>query len=334
MKGGRGIVTATLAILLLAGCGGGEKDATATRAPGPPRELHLTLDGRASPENVAVLMADSRRFFAQEGLRVLIASPALPRRPVSYVANRTDDFGLAPLPEVALGRDRGARVVAVGSLVSEPTAAMIWLKRSGISGIAGLKGKTIAVSGVRYQEGMLEDLLAQAGLTLEDVVVDKVAYDLVPALLSGRADAIFGGSWNVEGVELEARGERPVVTRVQDLGIPDYEEVVVVAHDSTLAEDPQLIRDFMAALMRGAAAAVEDPAAAVDVIEESVQTNPETSRAATAAEVEATLPLLSTSGEMDPERAQGTVDWMKETGMVQRQIPVAELLTNDYLESP
>jgi ABC-type nitrate/sulfonate/bicarbonate transport system substrate-binding protein len=71
---------------------------------------------------------------------------------------------------------------------------------------------------------------------------------LVSALLSGRADAIFGGSWNVEGIELESRGAEPVITRIQDLGIPDYEELVMVARSDLVADDPRLIRDFMSAV--------------------------------------------------------------------------------------
>ncbi len=66
---------------------------------------------------------------------------------------------------MALGKDHGAPVVAVGSLISEPTAALIWLKESGIQTIADLKNKTIAVPGIPYQEEMLESILEEQAST-------------------------------------------------------------------------------------------------------------------------------------------------------------------------
>ncbi len=313
-----GVLTA---VLLLAGCGGGEEESVEARLPPATREVRLTLDGRAGAENVAVQMAESQGFFAEKGLRVVAAAPAQPSRRVTYVSNGTDELGLAPLPEVAMAMAGGAPVVAVGGLVTEPTTAMIWLAKSKIGGVAELKGKTIAVPGGDFQQALLGDLLGQAGLTLDDVDVERVDYELVPALLSGRADAIFGGSWNIEGVELEARGAKPVVSRVEDHGVPAYEGLVAVAQTDFAAENPEVIRAFVSALVQGAAAAVEDPAAAADAIEQSPYSNPETDRRTTEAQLEATLPLLSASGEMDVERASELVGWMQERGMIPKRLP-------------
>ena len=60
---------------------------------------------------------------------------------------------------MVLERARGAQVVAVGSLISDPTAAMIWLEKSHIGGIADLKGKTIAIPGLPFQKSFLQSIL-------------------------------------------------------------------------------------------------------------------------------------------------------------------------------
>lgn len=325
---------AVLAVLLLAGCGAGggtETSETSSEAPGKMREVQVTLDGWEGPENVGLLMADERGYFADAGLKVSIYTPATPTRPVEYVVDGTDDIGVSNQPQVVLAKEKGAPIVAVGSLISQPTMAMIWLKKSRIRDVADLKGKTIAVPGLPFQEAFLQGLLAGAGLTLEDVKVENVGYKLVPALVSGRADAIFGGSWNIEGAKLESHGLKPVITRVENLGFPAYEELVVIARTDRVAEEPQLIRDFMSAVARGTAAAVEDPRGAVEVIESSVESNPESSRKDTEVEIEATLPLLSKTGYMNSGQASHLVNWMHEQGSIQRKIPVSELLTNDYL---
>ena len=73
----------------------------------------------------------------------------------------------------------------------------------------------------------------------------------MPPLIAGRADAMFGGFLNVEGVDLAERGLDPRVVPVDELGVPTYDELVLVADADRLREDPEPIRDFLAALERG-----------------------------------------------------------------------------------
>ena len=80
-----------------------------------------------------------------------------------------------------------------------------------------------------------------------------VGFNLLPALLSGRADAMLGGFLNIEGVDLAERGAHPRVVPVDQLGIPTYDELVLVANTDDIAEDPEPTRLFIAALERGTA---------------------------------------------------------------------------------
>jgi putative hydroxymethylpyrimidine transport system substrate-binding protein len=151
----------------------------------------------------------------------------------------------------------------------------------------------------------------------------------VAALASGRADAAFGGSWNVEGEELQARGLEPVVTRVQSLGVPAYDELVIVAGEDPSAADAKAIRDFLAAVTRGTEAAIADRQAAADLVAaRGGDPNP----AAIRDEVEATLPMLSRSGEISRDQAEGLARWMYEEGLTEREVPASELVTDAYLE--
>lgn len=312
------------------GCGGGggtETTAKPIKPLYPERELDITLDGYQGPENVGILMAYQRGYFEKLGLRVWIRTPQSRLRPLPYVAEEEVALAVSHQPQVVLAGDKGAPVAAFGSLVSQPTAALMWPKTSKIGGIAGLEGKTIAITGLPFEKDFLESVLARGGLTLNDVKVVRADYELVPTLLSGRADAILG-SWNVEGVELEKKGLKPVIERVQDLGVPPYEELVLIARPERLAKESQVIRTFMAALARGTAAAVEDPEAAARLI---ANYGIEEMSPSLKAKVKATLPLLSKTGEMDPGKAEGLTGWMLEQGMIETEPSVSELFSNDYL---
>lgn len=333
----RGICAGLIVLVTLfaVGCGSGGNGAETAQAQSensrPFRSVTVTLGGHDTPEEVGILMAQQRGYFTDEHLSVSAFSPIYPARPVQYVATRQDDLGLTQEPQLVLAKAKGTPVVAVGNLVKRPTGAMIWLKKSHIRGIGDLKGKTIAIPGVPFQKDFLGSVLARYGLTLHDVYVKNVGYELVPALLHGRADAIFGGSWNLEGAELKARGLKPIITRLQSLGPPSYNELMIFARSDFVAKKPGVIQDFMSAVARGTAAAVEDPRAAVDAIEKVGLARRRVGRKALEAEVAATLPLLSKGGYMYSEQAIRLVDWMHEQGMIEKFPTPPELLTNEYV---
>jgi putative hydroxymethylpyrimidine transport system substrate-binding protein len=318
-------------VAALVGCGGDSGAETRDERPpaaeqgngAKPKEakyhLHITLDGYPGPETVGILMAEERGYFADRDVNVKITCPVTPDNVVEYVSQDVVDLGISHQPQVLMAKDEDAPIIAVGSLVRRPTMAMIWLEKSGIRNLADLKGKTIAVIDFAFEEGLLRSLLARAGLTLQDVEVKQVGYRLLPALLSGRADAIFGGSGNAEGVELRALGLDPVITPVQRSGVPSYDELVVIAHRDRLARDPRPIRAFLAAVARGTAAAREDPEAAAKAVEaarEELEDFPAREGRPTEAEVKASLSLLSGASPVDPRRVGRLAAWMRGQGLI------------------
>src|SRR5678815_4297467 len=140
---------------LLLGCGADQEGETAGKPPERPRQklqyLGVTLNGYAGPENVGIVMADELGYFEDVGLEVSASLPLFPVRPLKYAAAGTVDLAVSTEPQVVLARAAHVPVVAVGSLVTQATAAMIWLKKSKIYSIAGLKGKTIAIPGLPFQ---------------------------------------------------------------------------------------------------------------------------------------------------------------------------------------
>jgi putative hydroxymethylpyrimidine transport system substrate-binding protein len=340
MKASRLVAASVIAISLWTGCGGGEvatettgAETTGRKAPKEPPLVTLSYDGQVGPTNVGILLAEANGFFDEVGLTVTAGRPSHPRRTTKYVSQEVDDLGITQLPQLLLAKEKGAPIIAVGSLLPEATASLMWLGRSKIHGIADLKGKTIAFPGIPFQKVLLQTVLERAGLGLKDVELEGVGYQLAPALLDGRADAIFGGTWNVEGAALKARGVQPVVKRVEDLGVPAYDELVVIGREDFVAENPQLVRDFVREAVRGDMYAAVHPRKAANVIVEDLESGEPTLRE-TKAELKRTLPLLSWSGYMDPSRAAGLADWMYEEGLIRKKWAASELVTDEYLPRP
>jgi putative hydroxymethylpyrimidine transport system substrate-binding protein len=326
------IALAVLALAVaLAACGEKSEEASGER-----QSFSLTLDFYPNPDHAGIYMAQKLGYFEEAGLDVSIDAPSDPAAPVKQVAAGRTDLAISYEPEVALAREQGLDVVAVGALVNRPLTSLIWLAESKIKGVGDLKGKTVATAGIPYQDAFLKTILARVNLTPDDVKAVNVGFGLLPALLGGSAQAMLGGYSNVEGVDLRERGKAPVVTPVDQLGVPTYDELVFVANREKLEEDPDKFRLFLAALQRGTEAAAEKPGEATTAITEA---NPDLEPKLAAAEVKATLPLLSARsgdqpyGYMNPEEWETFAGWMRDNGLIQSLPKTSELLDNGYLPS-
>lgn len=318
-----------LLALALAACGEKSEDGTTAAQP-----LSLTLDFYPNPDHAGIYMAEKLGYFEEAGLDVEIQTPADPAAPMKLVAAGQSDLAISYEPEVVLAHEQGLQTIAIAALVNRPLTSMIWLAKSGIKGVADLKGKTVATAGIPYQQAFLDTILGRAGLSAADVKEVNVGFGLLPALLSGSAEAMLGGFSNIEGVDLRLRGKGPVVTPVDRLGVPTYDELVLVANRGALAADPEKFRLFVAALQRGTEAAVAQPGAATKAV---LEANNDLDPKLTAAEVEATLPLLGARvegqpyGYMDPEEWQTFSGWMRDNELIDSLPRPADLLSNDYL---
>jgi putative hydroxymethylpyrimidine transport system substrate-binding protein len=322
-------VAALTLALGLAACGEKSEDVTGERQP-----FGLTLDFYPNPDHAGIYMAQKLGYFEEAGLDVSIHTPADAAAPIKLLAAGRTDLAISYEPEVLLAQEQGLDVVAVGAVVDRPLTSMIWLKKSKIGGVAGLRGKTIATAGIPYQDAYLKTILARANMTPSDVKAVNVGFALLPALAGGRAQAMLGGFLNVEGVDLRLRGKQPVVVPVDKLGVPSYDELVLVAQGKQIEEDPEAIRLFIAALARGTAAAVKQPNVALEAL---LKANPGLEPKLTRAELAATLPLLERPGRkqpygyMDPARWKEFIGWMRDNGLISALPPTSSVLTNAYL---
>jgi putative hydroxymethylpyrimidine transport system substrate-binding protein len=334
-----------LVALLAGGCGGGGSDTSGSTSPEatqaastePAPDLDqrdankiasvwVAMDGWDGAETVSFLTAENNGYFRKLKIAPLTLSPVTAKLAIPDVVRGQDVLGVVTAPEAIAARDEGDPIVVVGAVLKRATAALIWTKESGIKEIADLKGKTIATQGLASQKTLLEHFLTEAGVDPAEVEVIGVGNDMIPALVKGKADAIFGGSANVEGVDLESRGLQPVVTPVTALGVPDYDELVLVALQNVAEANPKLLEDFVSALAQGASAAKANRPEAVKVFEASGEKNPETSPAAMHRQIAATVGMLSSSGQVDPDRFQRLIDWMFENELIGRDYSAGELL--------
>ena len=323
------IAVAVVIALVLSACGAKSEDVDPTT-----EAFSVALDWYPNPDHAGLLVAQDAGYFKDAGLDVSLDAPSDPSLPIKLVAAGKVDLALSYEPEVLLAREQGLDVVAVGAVVNRPLTSMIWLKKSKIKRVADLKGKTVSTAGIAYQQAYLKTILARAGLSENDVKQVSVSQGLVPSIVSGSAQATLGPFWNIEGIDLKMSGQKPVINPVDKLGVPTYDELVLVARGETVKDDPDSIRLFMGALARGTAEAAAKPNEAIASV---TAANDALKPKVTAAQVKATLPILDNKtkarpfGYMDSSDWQLFINWMVENGLLENPARSVDALTNELL---
>lgn len=325
---------ALIVALTVSACGTKSEDVDPVRDP-----VSVAMDWYPNPDHAGFLMAEKQGYFEDAGLDVSLDSPTDPSLPIKLVAAGKADLALSYEPEVLLAREQGLDVVSVASVVDRPLTSMIWLRKSKIKSVRDLKGKTISTAGIPYQDAYLKTILTRAGLSESDVKKVGVGQGLLPSIISGRAQATLGPFWNIEGVQLKMEGMKPTVNPVDRLGVPTYNELVLVAKGSRIEDDPDPIRLFITALARGTRFAATHPNQATNAV---LAANDALNPKVTAAQTKVTLPLLDSSGGGNPKipygyqntaKWQAFINWMVDQGVLATPARAVDALTNELLPS-
>lgn len=303
----RTLIAAVLAAAVVSGCG------TTSSARKP---LDVVLDFFPNADHSGIYSAQADGSFARAGLDVRLHAPSDPSTPLKLLAAGRTDLAISYEPEVLRARANGLRVRAVAALVRVPLTSIVSLARSGIRMPADLRGKRVATAGIDYQSAYLTAILARAGVPRSSVHELNVGFDLVPALLAGRADAVLGAYWNYEAIQLRLERKQTSVLRIEDAGVPTYDELVVVASDDMLRHRSALVRRFLGALARGTRdlSSTSGRARALNALQRA---NPDLDRRLQGASLAATLPYLLPA----PGRPYGYMDrghWGAFTAFMQR----------------
>ncbi|MFU2088745.1 ABC transporter substrate-binding protein [Avibacterium avium] len=209
-------------------------------------KLTLLLDWFVNPDHAAIIVAQQKGFFAENGLQVEIIEPADPSMPPKLVAAGQADLAVDYQPQLQMQVAEGLPLVRVGTLISTPLNSLVVLKDSGIEQIADLKGKKIGYSVSGFEDALLGAMLKSAHLSLNDVELVNVNWSLSPALFSGQVDAVIGAFRNFELNQMAIEKKPGKAFYPEEQGVPMYDELIVVANKNQLPA--KKIRAFLTAL--------------------------------------------------------------------------------------
>ncbi|MHB8470890.1 MAG: ABC transporter substrate-binding protein [Gaiellaceae bacterium] len=299
---------------------------------GAMQKLTLTLDWTPNPDHVGFYDARDTGLFTKAGLDVTIRAPSDPTAPLKLVGVGRSDLAVSYEQELFFAAARKLPVVAVAAVVPQPLNSFMAIKPQ-IESLRDLRGRTIGITGAPSDYATLDTALHSVGLARKDVKVVTVGYNLLPALLSRRVDAVLGVYRNVEGIQLQLRGLRPTIIPVDRAGVPTYDELVLVASKTRLRSDPSYrseVRRFVGAFLAGTTDARRHPSRAVSILARVTASDAKFLARATPA----TLRLLAGPrgvGCLSVAQWQRFGDWMHARGLLKKPVAAASVVDVRFL---
>jgi putative hydroxymethylpyrimidine transport system substrate-binding protein len=294
--------------------------------------MTVLLDWFPNPDHVGLYMAEASGAYADQGLSATLQSPSGTSDAAKLVSTEKVDVAISYEPDTILAKSNGMNVVAVASVI--PTALNSVIVK-GDADISSLAGKKIGNPGTASSETTLNYILNSNGVDPDSITNVNLSQGLVQPLITGNVDAVIGAYSNIEGVQLAADGDYSIYP-VNELGVPNYDELVVIANPDRLESDSAYkdrVERFIKAVQAGTQAAIDDPDAAYDAIKGVAEGYDEDELKEM---VNTTVPLLANSegiGSMDSSQWDDYASWMYENGLLDTEITGSTAMTTELVSA-
>ncbi|SNR46061.1 ABC transporter substrate-binding protein [Puniceibacterium sediminis] len=209
------------------------------------------------------IVGSDKGFYAEEGIELEIVTPPTVADTMKFLGTARAQVAFTTSMDIIFAKAEEAPVVAIGRYgrsnnwgILSPTGTPM--------NVADLKGKTVGIYNDAWTLAQLGMVLADAGMTINDIKTVAASDDTVPLLLQERVDAITGIT-NAEGTAIvTVTGEAGEFLPAIEHGAPNTPIFALAANTDWLADNPDLAKAFLRATSKSITYAVEHPEEAVE----------------------------------------------------------------------
>ncbi|WP_330586806.1 ABC transporter substrate-binding protein [Aminipila terrae] len=251
----------------------------------------------------------------------------------TLIAAGKGDFGVSYQEDVtyALASEDPLPIKAIATVIQHNTSGFASYVGKNITSPKDFEGKTYSGWGSPGEEAVIHAVMEKYGADfskLKMVTSDNVNYDA----LKKNIDVIWM-FWAWDGIGAKRQGIDVNYMELRKLDPRlDYYTPVIIANNSTLKKDPEMVKAFLAATTKGYEYAMKNPDAAAEILHKYADSYD--------------LGMLKESQEYlagkysEDSNTWGTMkdsvwdnytDFMLENGLIKKRIPAAECYTNEYL---
>ena len=314
-----------LLILFLAGC----------RGPDPEPMTMIFMPGFRPQANlpfVGAYVAQEKRFFADEGVSVTIQHSAgggehLQLLAAGEVHVTTQDAAIL----LQRRAEPGLPLVSIGLIGQRGQQAYVALADSGIESPADWEGRTVGFKGTPPPDVFA--ILEAVGLDESQVDLVNVGFD--PRVLTEGVVDVYPVYKSNEPNLIRSWGYELNMWDVADYGVPTL-GLAYVSTEALVQEEPEMLRSFMTAVLRGIEYAGEHPDEAVQIVlqytgEDADAEHMRFMMDSEFVDYESPVTEQNGSGWQTVEQWQALADMLLEYEALSGPVNVREAFTNEFL---
>ena len=296
------------------------------------QEVTFMLDWVPNVNHVGIFVAQDQGYFEDEGLNVEIIQPGEVRA-TSAVASGRADFGVDFQENLTLLRADGVPLVSIAAMLQTNTSGFAVRAGEGIESPADFEGLSYGTFQSPFEEPTLSSLVRCVGGDPEAIDYVPAGTDLLAMLQQEQADIVWI-YFGTQGFQAQRLGIDIDYFPLNDYTecIPDYYTPVIIAGETMIENDPELVERFLTALTRGHQFVIENPEASARILKSAV---PELNEE----QLLSSVPWLSQRMIMDAPRwghQEVSVwgdyaDWMRDAGVLDAPFDPEGAFTNDFL---
>ena len=232
--------------------------------------VKFSLDFKFEGPSAPFLLPLDKGYYKAEGLSVSIEPAVGSLEPINRVASGAYDMGFADINALIKFRDANPAmpVKAVFMLYNKPPFAIIGRKSRGIGKPTDLEGKKLGAPAADGAYAQWPIFVQANGIDAGKVTIENVSFPVrEPMLAAGQVDAITGFSFS-SFINLKDKGvplDDIVVLLMADYGVNLYGNAIIV-NPKFAAENPDAVKGFLRAFLKGLKETVRRPASAVDSV--------------------------------------------------------------------
>jgi ABC-type nitrate/sulfonate/bicarbonate transport system substrate-binding protein len=291
----------------------------------------LMLDFVPNAVHAGIYRALAAGYYKRAGIDLSVIAPGSTSDPLALINAGKIDFALADGIDVAQQIALGHDAEAIMAIVQAPLGAPIALASERLHSPAGLEGKTVGITGVPSDLAALDTVVRDAGGNPKLLHIVTIGFNGVADLEAGKIGA-FTGYWPDDGVTLQVSGYPVTDFKLNQWGGPDYPGLVAFTTRRLIRKDPQLVRAFVRATVRGYEETLRDPQRSLDDL---LKLNPSIERKLASASLAAYLPIYDAGGvaygTLVPSKIAALSSWLLRNHLIAHAVGPQRFGTNAFL---
>ena len=312
--------------LVLSGCASSKS----TNEAGALTHIRLPLGYIPNIQFAPLYVTVEKGFFRDAGIEVEF-DYKFETDGVALVGAGELPFAVVSGEQVLLARAQGLPVTYVAAWYQQYPVSVVAKSEAGVLVPQDLKGKKIGLPGLFGANYIgLRALLNAGRLTEADVTLDSIGFNQVELVAAGKQDIVVGYTAN-EPIQLRSRG-----IAVTEIRVADYAQLAangLLASEKVIAENPDLVRAFVGAFIKGLRYSIDHPDEAFTLSESYIPNFADL-------DADVQKQVLATSmeqwkakrlGYSDPQAWENMQNVLLDMGLISEKMDLSKAFTNQFI---